>query len=641
MSDLNWNDKNLKPIDFIEHYWKSTENIFSQFSQGQHTVTKAYESNNDYLGFTDDYDFCWGPNEEGGDLINQEYPIGWDKDEETNIEYTTQDYGYNEYSDRLWGVYTKTAGEIYLLKANENLTDWDKHEQLLFAPSGSKNASIEFNKNGQYEVAVEIEPSGTDIKEIWVMSYPYEGDSIRKISNGSNPQLVMNHNKDLILLYTNQEKTKILYRVSSENYSNEYEINNIYEPERKLNLRYAYKIFNKREVGKFNTNLDFMPVDYKGKLIVFYKRDDDYKPYKYTLTEELYHYIFRTLLKQEEDNNIEIYADNTLWKDMRYLITILSSPNSEIYIKGQKDQKDINTILNDDGEDSFKIIPYNTVYDVIIEKDGQKETGWSILIYNNDDTKEMDIELPFLNDRNRPIENNNINFNLSNLVWELAGVDLNIYVFNQENLSSLGNSTITIKGQKEQKNVSGITDSSGNVTFNDILPYETIYDIVIENDVLGTNNSIGLLNNFSPGTEQNIDLPFITPFKENISSINFTANTIWEIMYITTTITLKDLAGNILDSASIIIKAQRDMNEINLTTDSNGEATVDLFVYDTAYKFEMSKTGYETEKDLWHLVTNTDSKSRNIDMYISDGEFDREENSNLGFNIESILWLEV
>ena len=89
-----------------------------------------------------------------------------------------------------------------------------------------------------------------------------------------------------------------------------------------------------------------MPVDYKGKLIVFYKRDDDYKPYKYTLTEELYHYIFRTLLKQEEDNNIEIYADNTLWKDMRYLITILSSPNSEIYIKGQKDQKDINTILN-------------------------------------------------------------------------------------------------------------------------------------------------------------------------------------------------------------------------------------------------------------------------------------------------------
>ena len=645
-NELQWENKLNKNLEFPVHYWNYIEKMFSQFGTGEHIVTKAFEDNNDYLGLTDDYDFCWGPVNEGEGLDTQEYPEDWETDPVTEIKYTTQDYGYNEYSDRLWGVYQASIGKIYLLKANEDLTGWDRNELLTFAPTGSQKATIEFNPGGHYEIAVEITVAGTGVKEIWLMSYPYDGSSIRKICNGSSPTLVLNHNKELVLFYGDQEQTNIYYRLENESYNTEHSIDYIFEPERTLDFINAFKIDEKEIVAKPYPEFSPDPIEYSGKLIVFYKRDDDYKPYKYTITDELYRYVFKykePVLEPYFDdiiNSIDIDVSNLTWEDMRYLINLFSSPEADIYIEGQKEQESISTTLNTAGEGSVLIIPYNTVYKLVLEKEGIIEDSWGLLIFNNDETKMMDINVPFLGDDSKPVENNNIDISISNILWDLAGIDLNIHAFNQEDLTDLFGTTITIEAQREQPELSDTADAAGNVVFNDVIPYETVYQLVIEDSSLGTNRAIGLLNNFEPGTSQNIELPFISPFVET-NSIDISTAVEWETMYITTAITLKDLAGNPIDSADITIEAQRDMPEINLTTDVNGQVIEDLLVYDTAYNFIISKTGYVVEDNLSLLVENIASKARSVDMYISDGEFDRSENNSIDIVVNSVLWLEV
>jgi hypothetical protein len=646
MQELNWNNDNEQNLEFPVHYWNYIEKMFSQFGTGEHIVTKAFEADNDYLGFTDDYDFCWGPLNEGEGLPIQVYPDNWETDPVTKIEYTTQDYGYNEYSGRLWGVYQASIGEIYLLKANEELTGWDRNELLAFSPTGSQKPTIEFNPAGHYEIAVEITIAGTGVKEIWLMSYPYEGSSIRKICNGSSPTLVLNHNKELVLFYGDQEQTNIYYRLENESYNTEHSIDYIFEPERTLDFINAFKIDEKEIVAKPYPEFSPDPIEYSGKLIVFYKRDDDYKPYKYTITDELYRYVFKykePVLEPYFDdiiNSIDIDVSNLTWEDMRYLINLFSSPEADIYIEGQKEQESISTTLNTAGEGSVLIIPYNTVYKLVLEKEGIIEDSWGLLIFNNDETKMMDINVPFLGDDSKPVENNNIDISISNILWDLAGIDLNIHAFNQEDLTDLFGTTITIEAQREQPELSSVTDSTGNALFTDVIPYETVYQLTVEDSSLGINRAIGLLNNFTPGSSQNIELPFISPFVEN-SSIDILTAVEWETMYITTTITVKDLAGNSIDGADITIEAQRDMPEINLTTDVNGQVIEDLLVYDTAYNFIISKTGYVVEDNLSLLVENIASKARSVDMYISDGEFDRSENNSIDIVVNSVLWLEV
>ena len=342
MQELNWDIDNENNLEFPVHYWDYIEELFSQFSTGEHIVTKAFDSENDYLGFTDDYDFCFGPINEGEGLIEQVYPEGWETDSITEIEYTTQNYGYNKYSGRLWGVYAQTVGEIYLLKANEELNDWDKNVLLTFSPTGSQKPTIEFNPDGHYEIAVEITVAGTGVKEIWLMSYPYEGSSIRKICNGSSPTLVLNHDKSLILYYGDQEQTNIYYRRESEGFNTEHSIDFIFEPERKLDFINSFKIFDKEVIAKPYTAFNSTPIEYSGKLIVFYKRDDDYKPYKYTITDELYRYIFlykEPVLEQLFIDNTEfdINLNNLSWKDIRYLTTVFSSAEADVYIEGQRE----------------------------------------------------------------------------------------------------------------------------------------------------------------------------------------------------------------------------------------------------------------------------------------------------------------
>ena len=455
MQELNWNNDNKKKLEYPVHYWNYIEKMYSQFATGEHIVTKAFDDDNDYLGFTDDYDFCWGPVNEGEGLDTHEYPDNWETDPVTEIEYTTQDYGYNEYSGRLWGVYQASIGEIYLLQANEELTGWDRNEQLVFAPTGSQKPTIEFNPEGYYEIAVEITIAGTGVKEIWLMSYPYEGESIRKICNGSSPALVLNHNKEIVLFYGDQEQTNIYYRLESENYSIEHNIDYIFQPERQLDFINVFKIDEKETIAKPYPEFSPDPVEYSGKLIVFYKRADDYKPYKYTLTDEVFRYTFEHKvpvleLNPTENNDIDISLSNLTWEDMRYLITLFSSPEADVYIEEQSEQESIATTLDTAGEGSVLIIPYATVYKVVLDDNDNIEDSWGILVFNNDETKQMDINLPFLGDDSKPVETNNINITIGNMLWDLAGVTLNINTFSQEDLSVLDGATITLEDNGEQ-----------------------------------------------------------------------------------------------------------------------------------------------------------------------------------------------
>lgn len=276
-SNLNWNSDDNNNLDFSTRYWKYLIHTYEQFAQGEHHLTKAYEGNNDYLGFTDDYDFCWGPVNEGDPLEGEEY------------------------TDRLWGVYTKTAGEIYLLKANEDITEFEREELLTFAPTGSRTPSIVFNKNGHYEMAVEFTPAGEEIPEIWLLSYPYKEDNIRKICNGTEPQLFMGFGKDIYLLYTDVNQYHIHYRLMSEDFATEYTINEI-SVERKLHLKGVYKINQSHGAAGIK----------KRHYIVIYEREDDINPLKYILS---------TTYIMTENISFDIGLTNTNWVEIFFIYT--------------------------------------------------------------------------------------------------------------------------------------------------------------------------------------------------------------------------------------------------------------------------------------------------------------------------------
>lgn len=241
---MDWSNDNNPQLNFPAEFWKYIESTYEQFQQGEHSVTKAYE---DYIGFTDDYDFCLGPINEGDTLQASQY----------------------EYNQRLWGVYTKTEGEIYLLKSNEDLSAWEREEQLTFSPSGSKNAHICFNREGRYEIAVEILPAGGQ-DEVWLFSYPYTGDNIRKICNGSNPVLILDygHSDEIFLfyqIYQTNDTYVICYRTSADDYNTEHIVSDTLS-ETELIPQKAFHYSN--QYGLSST-------------VLFYTRDEDYRPNKY------------------------------------------------------------------------------------------------------------------------------------------------------------------------------------------------------------------------------------------------------------------------------------------------------------------------------------------------------------------------
>jgi hypothetical protein len=313
-----------------------------QLELGEHIVTKAYENgDNDYLGFTDDYDFCWGPINEGEPLT--EYVRDYDDNGQLVIK--AQEYGPD--NGRLWGVYTKSAGEIYLLKANEDLTAWERHEKLTFVPSGSRRATIEFKPDGHYELAVEFIPAGSSTYEIWVLSYPYEGDSIRRVADGTEPQLTSDFDNNPLLFYSDNEQYNLYYRKQANNYGSANEINIVFEPERKLHFRYATKALKPTGMG----------VGDYGYLLAFYKRDDDYKPYKYVMTDILD--MLNGPLYKESYELDNVTLDNVEWVEI--VVTELED-NAESYELDNVTLENINWVditALISGDDGSNVDSYN------------------------------------------------------------------------------------------------------------------------------------------------------------------------------------------------------------------------------------------------------------------------------------------
>jgi len=248
--NLSWKGKGDKNLEFPEHYWKYLINTFGQFSAGEHYVTKAFQDKEDYLGLTDDYDFCWGPEVEGRPLKDDEF----------------------YYTERLWGVYTRTAGEIYLLKANEDMTGWEMEERLTFVPSGSQKARIVFDKNGHYVIVVEI-ITDNGKPEIWIMEYPYEGSAIRKLFDGNNPCIFKDFYRNIYVFYQlNDNRYQINYRSSTDGYSVDYVIE----------LTKSESVVDPRKIFKFINDQGL------GYILAFYLRDDDIRPIKYAIAGPYY-----------------------------------------------------------------------------------------------------------------------------------------------------------------------------------------------------------------------------------------------------------------------------------------------------------------------------------------------------------------
>ena len=260
---LTWEKKDNEDLQFPEHYWKHIINHFNQFSQGRHSVTKAYEH---YIGFVDDYSFCWGPHEEGEPLPKEKH----------------------EYSERLWGIYTSIDEDIYLLKSNEDFTSWEIEDRLVFAPTGSKNAHIIFENTGHYLIVVEITPAGGN-SGVWIMEYPYEGTNIRRITDGKSPVVFKDFWGIIYIAYQSIHDEKQINCVSSEdNYTTEHVL--IKDTDRALIPIEA--------VSAFRGNIGF--------IVFIYYREDDVSPYKYILSSPCFFEEFEITAGVQEINWIKI-----------------------------------------------------------------------------------------------------------------------------------------------------------------------------------------------------------------------------------------------------------------------------------------------------------------------------------------------
>lgn len=148
-----------------------------------------------------EFSFCFGPATQGD---------------------TTELQTKRRYTERIYAVYQAVDGDYYMAKGNADFTGWDSYERLVFVPSGAYNPSVAFDEQGYMAVAAEFNPAGAEI-ELWLYSYPYEGDAIRSIVVGEyarTPFLFLDPDMDLLFFYGNS--TELKYRAKSENYATDH-----------------------------------------------------------------------------------------------------------------------------------------------------------------------------------------------------------------------------------------------------------------------------------------------------------------------------------------------------------------------------------------------------------------------------------
>lgn len=600
---LPWDSKNNINTAFPIHYSK---HFLTEFAQGDHSVTKEFSG---YLGLADDYDFCWGPAEEGEPLPP----------------------GQAEYTERLWGVYAKTAGEIYLLKSNADLSGWEREELLTYVPSGSRYPSIVFNDAGHYEVAVEFTPAGLEIPEIWLFSHPYSGEMIRKISTGTRPRLFFEHNRDVLVFYTDQEQLNVNYRLMSETFTVEYSVSSIFIPERKLNLKKIYTVYEQMNDSELSAII---------KEIIFYTREDDIRPLKYAMYK---------VVSPAEEHKLEMAINSLSWEDVSYLInfstynqaTGLGVPGATVTIHAQRVQEEIIVVTNAQGKSSFKLIPYDTVYDVTLEHASMgTENSFGILV-DGVPSKEMDINIPFLIGANKPEENSVIGTALTDIIFEMATYDVNVIVYDNAG-NILPNATVTVHAQRDQVEIVKITDAQGKASLK-VLPYDTIYDVTLENASFGVESSIGVLFYGHDDTWQmDIILYFFDQPVEEASISNVSVlSTTWENVTYQLDIYLYDKNSNPIANADINFVGQVFQDSINVTTNGVGYAHIPSIIpYPTLYEVLIEHLSYASES-IGVLIDNDPDKNMTINLYMLEGRNSRLSETSFSNTLESILWVEV
>lgn len=101
-------------------------------------------------------------------------------------------------------------------------------------------------------------------------------------------------------------------------------------------------------------------------------------------------------------------SDDIVWWDLRYEVDVTVTdaegvPLEDVTVTfhAQRDQETVEDITDASGEASLILLPYDTVYEVTLTHDVfGVDTTWSVLVYDEDETQQMDVVLPFIEGRN-------------------------------------------------------------------------------------------------------------------------------------------------------------------------------------------------------------------------------------------------
>lgn len=649
--NLVWAPNKNRSLEFTPDFWSKTEKFYHQFAKGDHYVTKAYEGESDYLGLADDYDFAWGPEKLGTPLPEQTFPGDWDKSITRDVFYSAEGYGFNKYDDTLWGVYAKTAGEIFLLQPDENFCELLRHEQMVFAPSGSIHPAITFTARGYYALAVEIVPALQDYPgkddytnyepEIWLLSHPFRGNDIRKIAHGRRPRLCRGHDKKIVVFYMDKYGERIFYRLEAENFEIEHKVGLIYLPERKMEMTNV-ALFSEPKRSDYHEEIEGYLNEYSGRLIIFYDREDDWQPHRYALSGEAFNYPLSIL--PLETISLEPGL-KTEWEDIRRSIEINSynknthqPATGKVIVKAQRDQPKIEKHFDQEGRASFKILPYSTVYEINMEDpEFGQENSWGLLLDPAEDCE--NFSLPFLIGENERIEFLEVQPEFG-VEWEEKLFSVLFTLLDVEG-EPLPETSLTLAKLNDQEALVGTTDADGQLLLEDIIPYQDdVYEIIFGEKQL---DNWGIM----VGEEYQQDLAYmevvlrrLDDMEENLSVDSELTSVEWASLEREVNFTIYDAEGNLASGAEVTVHEQRNQGTKTFITDSEGRNTVTLISYKTVYDVSIVYEG-EFEESWGILVQEEEANKIDVELVLNGVRSSPEEVCEPEPQLSGVIWLEV
>jgi hypothetical protein len=187
------------------------------------------------------------------------------------------------------------------------------------------------------------------------------------------------------------------------------------------------------------------------------------------------------------DIDVPRYLDSILWEAQSIDIDIAVYdkegnllPDCEVTLLGQSSQGTLVSITDVNGVASFSdVIAYSSVYDLELnhETEGYFDQ-WSIRMLMEDDLVIQEFEVSYF-DVFTEDWNYTIDRSLDSILWGAQSYDINITVYddNDGDRVLLEGCEVTLLGYQSQDTLTGVTDSDGVVTFNDVISYNHNYGI--------------------------------------------------------------------------------------------------------------------------------------------------------------------